>query len=67
MYFKNVGMQSVSDLQKVLQNQWPLVAKNQQPKGLYEPIDYILQLPGKRIRPVLTLLTAACYGNYHTA
>lgn len=67
MYFKNVGMQSVSDLQKVLQNQWPLVAKNQQPKGLYEPIDYILQLPGKRIRPVLTLLTAACYGNYHKA
>ncbi len=60
-------MQSVSDLQKVLQNQWPLVAKNQQPKGLYEPIDYILQLPGKRIRPVLTLLTAACYGNYHKA
>lgn len=67
MYFKNVGMKLVSDLIKELQNQWPLVAQNQHPKGLYEPIDYILQLPGKRIRPVLTLLTAACYGNYHEA
>lgn len=27
-----------------------------EPKNLYEPIDYILQLSGKRIRPVLTLM-----------
>lgn len=60
-------MHSVSDLLKVLQNEWPLVAQNQQPKGLYEPIDYILQLPGKRIRPVLTLLTATCYGDFQEA
>jgi geranylgeranyl diphosphate synthase, type II len=30
----------------------------QEPKNLYEPIDYILQLGGKRIRPVLTLMAA---------
>lgn len=60
-------MHSVTELLKALQNQWPLVALNQEPKGLYEPIDYIMQLPGKRIRPVLTLLTAACYGNYQVA
>ena len=29
-----------------------------EPKSLYEPIDYILQLSGKRIRPVLTLMAA---------
>lgn len=29
-----------------------------EPKNLYEPIDYILQLGGKRIRPVLTLIAA---------
>ncbi len=29
-----------------------------EPKNLYEPIDYILQLGGKRIRPVLTLMAA---------
>ncbi len=31
---------------------------NKQPKNLYQPIDYILQLGGKRLRPVLTLMTA---------
>lgn len=29
-----------------------------EPKNLYEPIDYILQLGGKRIRPILTLIAA---------
>ena len=29
-----------------------------EPKNLYEPIDYILKLGGKRIRPVLTLMAA---------
>lgn len=28
----------------------------EQPRGLYEPISYILELGGKRMRPVLTLL-----------
>ena len=29
-----------------------------EPKNLYEPIDYILQLGGKRMRPILTLMVA---------
>ncbi|TXD47781.1 polyprenyl synthetase family protein [Polaribacter sp. IC073] len=29
-----------------------------EPKNLYEPIDYILKLGGKRIRPVLTLMAS---------
>jgi geranylgeranyl diphosphate synthase type II len=29
-----------------------------EPKNLYQPIHYILQLGGKRLRPVLTLMTA---------
>ena len=29
------------------------------PKNLYEPVSYILGLKGKRIRPILTLLTLA--------
>jgi len=32
-----------------------------EPKSLYEPITYILQLGGKRLRPVLTLLTAEIF------
>ncbi|HAH54440.1 MAG TPA: polyprenyl synthetase [Flavobacterium sp.] len=31
---------------------------DKEPKNLYQPIDYILQLGGKRLRPVLTLMTA---------
>ena len=29
-----------------------------EPKNLYEPIDYIIQLSGKRIRPILTLMAS---------
>ncbi|AOR28513.1 polyprenyl synthetase [Formosa sp. Hel1_33_131] len=32
-----------------------------EPKNLYEPIEYILNLGGKRLRPVLTLMTADCF------
>lgn len=39
-----------------------------EPKNLYEPIDYILQLGGKRIRPILTLIAADIFsGDYKDA
>ena len=34
-----------------------------EPKNLYQPIDYILQLGGKRLRPVLTLLTTDIFNS----
>lgn len=36
--------------------------KPQEPKNLYDPIDYILFLGGKRLRPVLTLIAAELFG-----
>ncbi|TXD81889.1 polyprenyl synthetase family protein [Subsaximicrobium wynnwilliamsii] len=33
-----------------------------EPKALYEPIQYILQLGGKRLRPILTLMTTEILG-----
>jgi len=33
-----------------------------EPQNLYEPIKYILKLGGKRLRPVLTLMTAEVFG-----
>lgn len=36
--------------------------KVEEPRNLYEPIHYILQLGGKRLRPVLTLLTCELFG-----
>lgn len=34
---------------------------NDEPKGLYDPIQYILKLGGKRMRPVLTLMAADAF------
>lgn len=33
-----------------------------EPKNLYEPVDYIMNLGGKRLRPVLVLLAAEAFG-----
>ncbi|NBL65571.1 polyprenyl synthetase family protein [Flavobacterium sp. NST-5] len=42
--------------------------QSREPRGLYDPILYILNLGGKRIRPILTLLTAEIFGkNYQEA
>ena len=39
-----------------------------EPKNLYDPIDYILALGGKRLRPVLTLMTTDVFnGDYKGA
>ena len=39
--------------------------QTKQPESLYEPITYILTLGGKRLRPVLTLMTAEIFGADH--
>jgi len=42
--------------------------KIEEPTNLYEPIHYILQLGGKRLRPVLTLMTCDLFhGDIHNA
>ena len=35
------------------------------PKNLYDPVSYILSLRGKRIRPILTLLTCDIFNHNH--
>ncbi|OAB28634.1 geranylgeranyl diphosphate synthase, type II [Flavobacterium fryxellicola] len=44
-------------LSAYLQSQY----ETKEPRNLYEPIHYILDLGGKRIRPVLTLMTAEIF------
>jgi geranylgeranyl diphosphate synthase type II len=41
-------------LSKNLEN----IVEVHEPKGLYEPIEYIISLGGKRLRPILTLMAA---------
>lgn len=36
------------------------------PKNLYEPVNYILNLGGKRLRPILTLMTTEIFGGDYT-
>ena len=58
-------MHSYKDLSQLFathfsQNHFP-----QQPVNLYEPCNYFLQIGGKRIRPVLTLLGNELFANIH--
>lgn len=47
----------------LLSKQWV-----REPKNLYEPIDYIIQLGGKRMRPILTLMACDIFcDNYEEA
>jgi len=39
--------------------------QTKEPKSLYAPITYILKLGGKRLRPVLTLMSAEIFGANH--
>jgi len=39
--------------------------QTKKPESLYGPITYILKLGGKRLRPVLTLMTAEIFGSNH--
>ena len=41
-------------------------AIKREPASLYNPINYILQLGGKRLRPVLTLMTAEIFDTHYT-
>ncbi|RNC87896.1 MAG: polyprenyl synthetase family protein [Winogradskyella sp.] len=42
--------------------------KDREPRNLYDPVNYILNIGGKRLRPVLTLMACDCFGaDYHKA
>lgn len=54
-------MQSVEFYQKVIIDYINDYAKTKEPVNLYQPITYILKLGGKRLRPVLTLMTSEIF------
>lgn len=51
-------MQAIAQYQQIIQDYFTQLSIVKQPKNLYEPIQYILSLGGKRMRPVLTLMAA---------
>ncbi len=54
-------MHSIYQYQQFISDYLTAEYINKSPKNLYEPINYILELGGKRIRPVLTLMTAEIF------
>lgn len=56
-------MQSTADYHKHFLAYFSQQSFLRQPKNLYEPIDYILGLGGKRIRPILTLMASDVFGS----
>ncbi|MCG2610146.1 polyprenyl synthetase family protein [Flavobacterium sp. SM15] len=61
-------MHSISEYQSFISSHFSELSIEREPKNLYEPIQYILSLGGKRIRPVLTLMGAEVFdANYKSA
>ena len=55
-------MQPVVSYQQIIEERLKAEMQFGQPTHLYEPIEYILGLGGKRLRPVLTLMAADIFG-----
>ncbi len=56
-------MLSISQYQDIIFEHFSGLTIEKEPKNLYEPIAYILALGGKRMRPVLTLMTAEIFNS----
>ncbi|QXP51312.1 polyprenyl synthetase family protein [Cellulophaga sp. HaHa_2_95] len=56
-------MQRIEDYRKEFIAYLEENTKLEEPINLYEPINYILALGGKRLRPILTLMTADIFGS----
>jgi geranylgeranyl diphosphate synthase type II len=61
-------MHTISQYQEAFLSFLSIHENTQEPQNLYAPINYILNLGGKRMRPVLTLMSAELFdADYHKA
>jgi geranylgeranyl diphosphate synthase type II len=49
-------MKTFDEIQDIITSELERINWNKEPRGLYEPIGYVLSMGGKRIRPALTLM-----------
>jgi geranylgeranyl diphosphate synthase type II len=54
-------MHALSHYQELISVYFTELHLNKEPKNLYEPIEYILHLGGKRMRPILTLMATEVF------
>ncbi len=57
------NLKSIAELQKLLQNSLVKLSLESEPTELYQPIRYIIDLGGKRLRPALVLMAADMFGS----
>ena len=55
-------MEGIENYSKALQDYLSEVITIKEPKQLYEPIKYIVSLGGKRLRPILTIMSCDFFG-----
>lgn len=56
-------MYSIEQVIKIVEKLIEEEKYNFKPKGLYEPIEYVMSMGGKRLRPVLTLMSYNLYAD----
>ena len=49
-------MKSFKEIAQIISTEIDQIDWNKEPRGLYEPIGYVLSMGGKRVRPALTLM-----------
>ena len=49
-------MKTLDEIQDIITSELEQINWSKEPRGLYEPIGYVLNMGGKRIRPALTLM-----------
>ncbi len=59
-------MHTISDYQRYFLEYLSKKTITKEPRNLYEPISYILNLGGKRLRPILVLMTSEIFGGTYT-
>ena len=58
---KTIFMISLEEAKKVIDSEISRSHIEREPESLYQPVDYILSLGGKRLRPCLALVAASLY------
>lgn len=58
-------MQLINTFQELIENKIKTNKYSKYPEELYDPLDYIMSLGGKRMRPVLVMLAHSLYSDKH--
>lgn len=56
-------MKTIIEISQLISAEMEKINWNKEPRGLYEPIGYVLGLGGKRIRPALTLMACNMFSD----